>query len=64
VLIDTINNIDTIATQSEKTAEDLVGRVYEYILGKFAASEGKSGGEFYIMSSSFFINGCHLHKAA
>ena len=24
-----------------------MGRVYEYFLGKFAASEGKGGGEFY-----------------
>lgn len=27
--------------------QDLVGRVYEYFLGKFAATEGKGGGEFY-----------------
>ena len=25
----------------------MVGRVYEYFLGKFAANEGKLGGEFY-----------------
>lgn len=42
-LIDTINNIDTVADKEE----DVVGRVYEYFLGKFAASEGKLGGEFY-----------------
>ena len=42
-LIDAINNIDTV---KDKT-EDVVGRVYEYFLGKFAASEGKLGGEFY-----------------
>ena len=42
-LIDAINNIDTVADK----AEDVVGRVYEYFLGKFAASEGKLGGEFY-----------------
>jgi type I restriction enzyme M protein len=42
-LIDAINNIDTIADKKE----DVVGRVYEYFLGKFAASEGKLGGEFY-----------------
>lgn len=42
-LIDAINNIDTNADE----AEDTVGRVYEYFLGKFAASEGKGGGEFY-----------------
>jgi len=46
-LIDTINNIDTIANQCHMSEQDLVGRVYEYFLGKFAASEGKGGGEFY-----------------
>ena len=42
-LIDTIDQIDTVANK----AEDVVGRVYEYFLGKFAAAEGKRGGEFY-----------------
>lgn len=42
-LIDSINNIDTV----EDKEEDIVGRVYEYFLGKFAATEGKGGGEFY-----------------
>ena len=42
-LIDTINNIDTISDKET----DVVGRVYEYFLGKFAASEGKGGGEYY-----------------
>lgn len=42
-LIDAINNIDTVADKEE----DVVGRVYEYFLGKFAATEGKLGGEFY-----------------
>ncbi|MCK5917456.1 MAG: SAM-dependent DNA methyltransferase, partial [Cocleimonas sp.] len=42
-LIDSINNIDTV----EDKENDVVGRVYEYFLGKFAASEGKGGGEFY-----------------
>ncbi len=42
-LIDAINNIDTVVDKEE----DVVGRVYEYFLGKFAASEGKLGGEFY-----------------
>jgi len=42
-LIDAINNIDTVKDREE----DVVGRVYEYFLGKFAASEGKLGGEFY-----------------
>jgi len=42
-LIDSINNIDTVADKEE----DVVGRVYEYFLGKFAATEGKGGGDFY-----------------
>jgi len=46
-LIDAINNIDTV----EDNEEDTVGRVYEYFLGKFAASEGKLGGEFYTPKS-------------
>jgi type I restriction enzyme M protein len=32
---------------SRKNARDILGRVYEYFLGKFAAAEGKLGGEFY-----------------
>lgn len=50
-LLDTINNIDTLANESDISEEDLVGRVYEYFLGKFAASEGKGGGEFYTPKS-------------
>ena len=54
-LIDSINNINTVAGEDGKEAgkegassqEDIVGRVYEYFLGKFAATEGKGGGEFY-----------------
>ncbi|SFU91461.1 type I restriction-modification system subunit M [Xenorhabdus koppenhoeferi] len=49
-LIDSINNIETIAQETgvkELSKEDLIGRVYEYFLGKFAATEGKGGGEFY-----------------
>lgn len=45
-LIDTINNINTIADKKH----DVVGRVYEYFLGHFAATEGKKGGEFYTPS--------------
>jgi len=50
-LLDTINNIDTLANECHLSEEDLVGRVYEYFLGKFAASEGKLGGEFYTPKS-------------
>jgi type I restriction enzyme M protein len=43
--------IDVIATigfeGSSPKARDRLGRVYEYFLGKFAAAEGKLGGEFY-----------------
>ncbi|MBD2780915.1 type I restriction-modification system subunit M [Xenorhabdus szentirmaii] len=49
-LIDSINNIETTAQETgvkELSKEDLIGRVYEYFLGKFAATEGKGGGEFY-----------------
>jgi type I restriction enzyme M protein len=42
-LLDTINDIDTVKDKQE----DIVGRIYEYFLGKFAAAEGKGGGEFY-----------------
>ncbi|MEK4538100.1 class I SAM-dependent DNA methyltransferase [Peribacillus sp. FSL K6-1552] len=31
--------------------QDLLGRVYEYFLGKFASAEGKGGGEFYTPTS-------------
>nr|WP_301388097.1 class I SAM-dependent DNA methyltransferase [Thalassolituus sp. UBA2590] len=53
-LIDAINNIDTIVKVEGSDGEegsasetDIVGRVYEYFLGNFAATEGKGGGEFY-----------------
>jgi len=46
-LIDTINNINTIADKSQ----DIVGRVYEYCLSKFALAEGKGKGEFYTPKS-------------
>ncbi|WP_370292094.1 N-6 DNA methylase [Thalassolituus sp.] len=47
-LIDAINNIDTIVSEEGSASEtDIVGRVYEYFLGNFAATEGKGGGEFY-----------------
>lgn len=42
-LLDTINQIDT--TKDPK--QDLVGKVYEYFLSKFALAEGKGKGEFY-----------------
>ncbi|WP_299014534.1 class I SAM-dependent DNA methyltransferase [uncultured Polaribacter sp.] len=46
-LLDTINNIDTLRDK----AQDIVGRVYEYFLSKFALAEGKGKGEFYTPKS-------------
>ncbi len=46
-LIDVINNIDTLANPQQ----DVVGRVYEYFLAKFAIAEGKGKGEFYTPKS-------------
>jgi type I restriction enzyme M protein len=46
-LLDTINDIDTIKDK----AQDIVGRVYEYFLSKFALAEGKGKGEFYTPKS-------------
>ena len=47
--------IDLIGTigfrQDAHTAQDLLGRVYEYFLGQFANAEGKKGGEFYTPGS-------------
>jgi type I restriction enzyme M protein len=43
-----IDIISTIGLGDEASrAKDILGRVYEYFLGKFAAAEGKGGGEFY-----------------
>jgi len=43
--------IDLIGTiglgDKESRAKDILGRVYEYFLGQFAAAEGKKGGQFY-----------------
>jgi len=46
-LIDTVNNIDTLKDKQQ----DIVGRVYEYFLSKFALAEGKGKGEFYTPKS-------------
>jgi len=47
-LIDLIGTISVGDAQSR--SQDVLGRVYEYFLGKFASAEGKSGGEFYTPS--------------
>tara|TARA_R110000850_G_scaffold218852_3_gene344452 strand:+ start:44004 stop:45569 length:1566 start_codon:yes stop_codon:yes gene_type:complete len=42
-LVDKISEINTI----QDNAQDIIGRVYEYFLRKFAIKEGKGKGEFY-----------------
>ncbi|MCK4448817.1 MAG: SAM-dependent DNA methyltransferase [Candidatus Marinimicrobia bacterium] len=44
-LIDIISNIG-LGDEASRS-QDILGRVYEYFLGHFAAAEGKGGGEFY-----------------
>ena len=47
--------IDLVGTiglgDAESRSRDVLGRVYEYFLGKFASAEGKGGGEFYTPQS-------------
>jgi type I restriction enzyme M protein len=52
-LIDVIATIElTAASEGENThrSVDLLGRVYEYFLTRFASAEGKNGGQFYTPS--------------
>lgn len=44
-VIDLISGIGLGDAVSRK--KDILGRVYEYFLGRFASAEGKAGGEFY-----------------
>jgi type I restriction enzyme M protein len=44
-LVDLISGIGL--GSAENRGKDILGRVYEYFLGRFASAEGKSGGEFY-----------------
>lgn len=46
-LLDTINNIQTLKDKEQ----DIIGRIYEYFLSKFALAEGKGKGEFYTPKS-------------
>lgn len=38
---------DSDAAEKSHRSKDILGRVYEYFLGRFASAEGKRGGEFY-----------------
>ncbi len=44
-LVDLISGIGL--GSAEHREKDVLGRVYEYFLGRFASAEGKGGGEFY-----------------
>jgi type I restriction enzyme M protein len=48
-IIDLFTNMNVGGTKAKE--KDVLGRVYEYFLGKFAANEGKGGGEFYTPKS-------------
>ena len=48
-IIDLFTNINVGGKEGKE--KDILGRVYEYFLGKFAANEGKGGGEFYTPKS-------------
>ncbi len=48
-LIDLVGTIGLGDTENRK--KDILGRVYEYFLGQFAAAEGKKGGQFYTPQS-------------
>lgn len=54
-LIDLISTITLVAVKEGDDAKshrsvDLLGRVYEYFLTRFASAEGKNGGQFYTPS--------------
>jgi HsdM N-terminal domain/N-6 DNA Methylase len=44
-IVDLVSTIGLGDAESRK--KDILGRVYEYFLGRFANAEGKAGGEFY-----------------
>ncbi len=44
-IVDLVNGIGLGDAEARKY--DVIGRVYEYFLGRFANAEGKAGGEFY-----------------
>jgi type I restriction enzyme M protein len=46
-VIDLVGKIELLARDESGGAQDVLGRVYEYFIGQFAAAEGKKGGQFY-----------------
>lgn len=52
LLGETLDLIGTIGLGDDVSVkQDILGRVYEYFLAKFASAEGKGGGQFYTPSS-------------
>ncbi|MCF0260356.1 MAG: type I restriction-modification system subunit M [Erysipelotrichaceae bacterium] len=45
-LINIVNLVDGIQYKDEN-GKDVLGEIYEYLIGQFAANAGKKGGEFY-----------------
>ncbi|WP_334290508.1 type I restriction-modification system subunit M N-terminal domain-containing protein, partial [Mycoplasmopsis bovigenitalium] len=54
-LLKLMENIQKIPTENQNY--DVLGYVYEYLIGKFASSAGKKGGEFYTPTWSINTNG-------
>ncbi|MBF2755409.1 MAG: SAM-dependent DNA methyltransferase [Gammaproteobacteria bacterium AqS3] len=50
ILGELIDLISTIGFNKDYNEGDLLGEVYEYFLGEFAAAEGQNGGQFYTPS--------------
>jgi type I restriction enzyme M protein len=48
-LIDLLSGVDLV--EGGHRTRDVLGRVYEYFLAKFASAEGRLGGDFYTPSS-------------
>jgi Type I restriction-modification system methyltransferase subunit len=41
----------TYGSEKAHRSKDILGRVYEYFLSRFASAEGKKGGQFYTPQS-------------
>ena len=61
-LRDALEKVDQLRFRSQDVKHEL-SHLYEVKI-KNMGNAGRNGGEYYIMSSSFFYNECHLHKAA
>lgn len=48
-VIDILSDVDLV--EEKNKSKDVLGRIYEYFLGRFADQEGKGGGEFYTPQS-------------